>query len=224
MPKTSRKIAAILAADVVNYSRLMGVDDEQTLALLKERREIFDRLVSEFEGQEFGSVGDSLMAQFASAVNAVRCAQAIQRAIARTNESVAAERRMSLRIGINLGDVIEENGALFGDGVNVAARLQALAEPGGILVSGSVYEQVRNRLDARSRSQVPARSRTSPSRSGLTSSRSPWSGISAARRRGPPAPWSHRCGGVSRRRDLAGLALGPDGRLRRVRQPGCCLP
>jgi len=149
MPKTSRKIAAILAADVVNYSRLMGVDDERTLASLKERREIFDRLVSEFDGRVFGSVGDSLMAQFGSAVNAVRCAQEIQRAIARTNESVPADRQMSLRIGINLGDVIEEDGALFGDGVNVAARLQSLAEPGGILVSGSVHEQVRNKLGAR---------------------------------------------------------------------------
>ena len=148
MPKTSRKIAAILAADVVNYSRLMGVDDAQALASLKERREIFDRLVSEFEGREFGSVGDSLMAQFASAVNAVRCAQEIQRAIGQTNESAPAGQRMELRIGINLGDVIEEDGALFGDGVNVAARLQSLAAPGGILVSGSVHEQVRNKLDA----------------------------------------------------------------------------
>src|SRR5688572_24884789 len=148
MPKTARKIAAILAADVVGYSRLMGVDDEQTLASLKERREIFNRLVGEFDGREFGSVGDSLMAQFGSAVNAVRCAQEIQRTIARANESVPAGRRMSLRIGINLGDVIEEDGALFGDGVNVAARLQTLAEPGGILVSGSVHEQVRNKLDA----------------------------------------------------------------------------
>ena len=149
MPKTTRKIAAILAADVVGYSRLMGVDDEQALASLKERREIFDRLVGEFDGREFGSVGDSLMAQFGSAVNAVRCAQEIQRTIARTNESVPADRRMSLRIGVNLGDVLEEDGALFGDGVNVAARLQTLAEPGGILVSGSVHEQVRNKLEAR---------------------------------------------------------------------------
>ena len=149
MPRSSRKIAAILAADVVDYSRLMGVDDEGTLAALKDRRAIFDRLVGEFEGSEFGSVGDSLMAQFPSAVNAVRCAQAIQRAISETDESRPADRRMTLRIGINLGDVIEEDGALFGDGVNVAARLQALAGPGGILVSGSVYEQVKNRLGAR---------------------------------------------------------------------------
>ena len=149
MSKATRKIAAILAADVVDYSRLMGVDDEKTLAVLKERRAIFDRLVSEFQGQEFGSVGDSLMAQFPSAVNAVRCAQAIQRAIAEANDSTPGDRRMSLRIGVNLGDVIEEDGALFGDGVNVAARLQSLAEPGGILVSGSVNEQVKNKLDAR---------------------------------------------------------------------------
>ena len=149
MARTNRKIAAILAADVVGYSRLMGADDEGTLAALKARRAIFDRLVVEFDGREFGSVGDSLMAQFASAVNAVRCAQAIQHAVAETNRSVPPERRMSLRIGVNLGDVIEEDGALFGDGVNVAARLQSLAEPGGILISGSVYEQVRSKLDAR---------------------------------------------------------------------------
>ncbi len=148
MGRDTRKIAAILAADVVGYSRLMGMDDERTLAALRELREVFDRLVGEFEGRVFGSVGDSLMAQFGSAVNAVRGAQEIQRAIALANESVPPDRRMTLRIGVNLGDVIEEDGALFGDGVNVAARLQALAEPGGILVSGSVHEQVRNRLAA----------------------------------------------------------------------------
>ncbi len=149
MSRTNRKIAAILAADVVGYSRLMGADDEGTLVALKSRRAIFDRLVVEYDGHEFGSVGDSLMAQFASAVNAVRCAQAIQHAIAEANQSDSPERRMALRIGVNLGDVIEESGALFGDGVNVAARLQSLAEPGGILVSGAVYEQVRNKLEAR---------------------------------------------------------------------------
>ena len=149
MARTTRKIAAILAADVVGYSRLMGADDEGTLVALKAHRAIFDRLVSEFDGREFGSVGDSLMAQFASPVNAVRCARAIQQAIAEANAAVAAERRMSLRIGVNLGDVIEEDGALFGDGVNVAARLQSLAEPRGILISGSVYEQVRGKIDAR---------------------------------------------------------------------------
>lgn len=143
-----RKIAAILAADVVGYSRLMGEDEEFTLAALKLRRSIFDRLVAEYGGREFGSVGDSLMAEFPSAVNAVRCAQTIQQSITTENEPLPAERRMSLRIGVNLGDVIEENGALFGDGVNVAARLQSMATPGGVLISGAVYEQVRNKLDA----------------------------------------------------------------------------
>ncbi|MFZ2508294.1 MAG: tetratricopeptide repeat protein [Steroidobacteraceae bacterium] len=143
-----RKIAAILAADVVDYSRLMGADEESALTALKLRRSIFDRLVAEYGGREFGSVGDSLMAEFPSAVNAVRCAQAIQRGIAAENEPLPAGRRMAMRIGINLGDVIEEEGALFGDGVNVAARLQALATPGGVLISAPVYDQVRNRLEA----------------------------------------------------------------------------
>ena len=149
MLEHGRKIAAILAADVVGYSRLMGVDEVGTLAALNTRRALFTRLVQEHEGHEFGSVGDSLMAQFPSAVNAVHCAQAIQQAIAKENEPLAPERRMSLRIGVNLGDVLEENGALFGDGVNVAARLQALAEPGGILISGAVYEHVKKKLPNR---------------------------------------------------------------------------
>ena len=144
----ARKIAAILAADVVEYSRLMGADEPGTLDALKIRRALFESLVRDFDGHEFGSVGDSLMAQFPSAVNAVRCAQAIQQAVASENESLPAERRMQLRIGINLGDVIEEDGALFGDGVNVAARLQSLAAPGGILVSGAVYEQVKKKVSA----------------------------------------------------------------------------
>ena len=148
MSEHTRKIAAILAADVVGYSRLMGVDEASTLDALKIRRALFERLVTDFDGREFGSVGDSLMAQFASAVNAVRCAQAIQAAVAEENGSLAPDRRMQLRIGINLGDVIEEDGAPFGDGVNVAARLQSLAEPGGILISGAVHDQVRKKLPA----------------------------------------------------------------------------
>jgi TolB-like protein/class 3 adenylate cyclase/rhodanese-related sulfurtransferase len=151
MLERGRKITAILAADVVGYSRLMGLDEGGTLAALKIRRAAFDQLVREHEGREFGSVGDSLMAEFPSVVNAVNCAQAIQQAIAKENEPVAPDRQMSLRIGVNLGDVIEENGGLFGDGVNVAARLQALAAPGGILVSGAVYEHVKKRLPTRLR-------------------------------------------------------------------------
>ncbi len=149
MLEHDRKIAAILAADVVDYSRLMGVDEESTLAGLKLRRSIFDRLVAECGGHEFGSVGDSLMAQFPSAVNAVRCAQAVQQCTEEKNASLPPERRMHLRIGVNLGDVIEEHGTAFGDAVNIAARLQSLAKPGGVLISGPVYDQVHNKIPAR---------------------------------------------------------------------------
>ncbi len=149
MIKDSRKIAAILAADVVDYSRLMGANEPGTLAALKVRRAIFDELVLEFDGHEFGSVGDSLMAEFPSAVNAVLCAMAIQQRIDDENVPLPATRRMQLRIGVNLGDVIEEEGAAFGDTVNVAARLQALARPGGVLISGPVYDQVHLKVPAR---------------------------------------------------------------------------
>jgi class 3 adenylate cyclase/TolB-like protein/Tfp pilus assembly protein PilF len=148
MQKDSRKIAAILAADVVEYSRLMGVDEQGTLATLRQRRAVFDELVREFDGREFGSVGDSLMAEFGSAVNAVSCALAIQERLAADNMPLPAARRMMLRIGVNLGDVIEENGLVFGDAVNVAARLQALAKPGGVLISAAVWEQVHLKVPA----------------------------------------------------------------------------
>lgn len=149
MIKDSRKIAAILAADVVDYSRLMGADEESTLADLRVRRAIFDGLVREFGGHEFGSVGDSLMAEFPSAVNAVSCALAIQQRIEEENTPLPAARRMQLRVGVNLGDVIQESGSTFGDTVNVAARLQALARPGGVLISGPVYDQVHLKVPAR---------------------------------------------------------------------------
>ncbi|HUG04357.1 MAG TPA: tetratricopeptide repeat protein [Steroidobacteraceae bacterium] len=149
MIRDSRKIAAILAADVVDYSRLMGADEAATLAALKARRAIFEELVREFEGREFGSVGDSLMAAFQSAVNAVSCALEIQQRVASENAPLAPARRMHLRIGVNLGDVIDEKGSLFGDAVNVAARLQALAKPAGVLISGAVYDQVHLKIPAR---------------------------------------------------------------------------
>ncbi|HZF26049.1 MAG TPA: tetratricopeptide repeat protein [Steroidobacteraceae bacterium] len=149
MLEHDRKIAAILAADVVEYSRLMGADEEFALAELKQRRATFDRLVAEYGGREFGSVGDSLMAEFPSAVNAVRCALAIQRRTEDESSTLPPTRRMRLRIGVNLGDVIEERGSAFGDAVNVAARLQSLAKPGGVLISGTVYDQVRDKVPAR---------------------------------------------------------------------------
>jgi len=127
MVRDSRKIAAILAADVVDYSRLMGADEAGTLAALAARRSIFEAQVAEFEGRVFGSVGDSLMAEFHSAVHAVQCAQAIQGAVAKENAPLPTALQMRLRIGVNLGDVIEGKDGVAGDAVNVAARLQALA-------------------------------------------------------------------------------------------------
>ena len=148
MPRDSRKIAAILAADVVEYSRLMGADEAGTLAALKSRRETFEELVREFDGRVFGSVGDSFMAEFGSAVNAVSCALEIQRRVGAGHASQPQAARMQLRIGVNLGDVIEEKDSVFGDAVNVAARLQALAKPGGVLISGPVYDQVHLKVPA----------------------------------------------------------------------------
>ena len=147
MNEDRRKIATILAADVAGYSRLMEQDEEATLAALKTTRRIFDQSVEQFGGREFGSVGDSLMAQFPSAVNAVRCARAIQDKLTSENENQPADRQMMLRIGINLGDVIEEADTLYGDGVNVAARIQAIASPGSILITGSVHEQIENKVE-----------------------------------------------------------------------------
>ena len=149
MVRDSRKIAAILAADVVDYSRLMAADEAGTLAALAIRRTLFDTLVVEFDGRVFGSVGDSLMAEFPSAVHAVECAQSIQGAVANENAGVPPGKQIRLRIGVNLGDVIGSNDGVAGDAVNVAARLQALARPGGVLISGTVYDQVHLKIPAR---------------------------------------------------------------------------
>ena len=142
-----RCMAAILAADVVGYSRLMEADEEATARALSSYREIIDGLVVSHHGRVFGSAGDSVIAEFASPVEAVRCVVAIQRELEARNVDLAEDRRMRLRIGINLGDVIVEGDNLLGDGVNIAARLEALAEPGGISVARSVFDQVKKQLD-----------------------------------------------------------------------------
>jgi adenylate cyclase len=141
-----RRLAAILAADVVGYSRLMGADEEATLATLNAYREVIDRLVVDLHGRVFGSAGDSVMAEFASPVEAVRCAVAIQQEIEARNADLPKDRRMRFRIGVNLGDVMAEGDNLFGDGVNVAARLEGLAKAGGVCVSGTVIDHVRNKV------------------------------------------------------------------------------
>ncbi len=142
-----RRLAAILCADVVGYSRLMEGDEEATIRALSACRRIVDDMVERHRGRVFGSAGDSVVAEFASAVEAVRCAVEIQRLQGAQDADVSEDRRMRLRIGINLGDIVVEDSNLLGDGVNVAARLQALAEPGGLCISANIHEQVGGKLD-----------------------------------------------------------------------------
>jgi TolB-like protein/TPR repeat protein len=142
-----RRLAAILAADVVGYSRLMEADEEGTLRLLSAYREIIDGLIADHRGRVFGSAGDSVIAEFASPVEAMRCAVKIQQELESRNGNLAQDRRMQFRIGVNLGDVVAENENLHGDGVNIAARLEELAEPGGVCVSGTVYDHLAGKLD-----------------------------------------------------------------------------
>jgi adenylate cyclase len=144
--RVERRLAAIFAADVAGYSRLMGSDDVGTLRLLTERREVMDGLIAEHGGRVVNTAGDSVLAEFPSAVDAVQCAVETQARLARANESLPTDRRLEFRIGVHVGDVVVRGGDLFGDGVNIAARLQALAEPGGICVSGAAHEHVRKLL------------------------------------------------------------------------------
>jgi adenylate cyclase len=143
----TRRLAAILAADMAGYSRLMGADEEGTLERLKAlRRELLDPKIAEHHGRIVKTTGDGVLVEFASVVDAVRCAVEVQQAMAERNTGVAADNRIELRIGINLGDVIVEGDDLYGDGVNIAARVEALADAGGVLVSNTVHDQVRDRL------------------------------------------------------------------------------
>jgi TolB-like protein/class 3 adenylate cyclase len=147
-PRTDRKLAAILAADVVGYSRLVGDDEAGTIARLKELRKVFiEPLVAEYRGRVVKLMGDGALVEFPSAVDAIECAVAIQQGVAEREAAVPEDRQIALRIGINIGDIIIEDGDILGDGVNVAARLEALAEPGGICVARNVYNQVKAKLE-----------------------------------------------------------------------------
>ena len=141
-----RKLATILSADVAAYSRLMAEDEERTLQTFRAHKEVFEKLVQLHRGRVFNTAGDAILAEFASAVEAVRCATEIQAALRTRNDQLPSERQLNFRIGVNLGDVMVQGTDLLGDGVNVAARLQGTAEPGGICISGSVYDQVLNKL------------------------------------------------------------------------------
>ncbi len=141
-----RKLIALLSADVKGYARLMSLDEEATVRTLDSYKEVMGDFIRRHDGRVVDSIGDNLLAEFPSVVDAVQCAVEIQKEIGRRNKDVPEERRMEFRIGVNLGDVVVEGGKVFGDGVNIVARMEKLAEPGGVCISGTAYDQVRNRL------------------------------------------------------------------------------
>src|SRR5712664_614603 len=141
-----RKLTAILCADVFGYSRLMGEDEEATLRTLSSHRKLIDSLIEQHHGRFVNSAGDSVLAEFASVVNAIQCAVEIQTTLKAENAPLPPERRMEFRIGVNLGDVMVDGEQIYGDGVNVAARLESLADPGGICISGKVHDEIRSKL------------------------------------------------------------------------------
>jgi adenylate cyclase len=148
--RIERKLAAILAADVAGYSRLMGADEEGTLARLKAcRRELMDPKIAEHRGRVVKTTGDGILIEFLSVVDAVRCAMDVQRGMAERNADVTDEQRIEFRVGINLGDIMIDAEDIHGDGVNIAARLESIAEPGGICISDSSYQQVRDKFTIR---------------------------------------------------------------------------
>src|SRR5215813_10143359 len=145
--RAQRRLAAILAADVVGYSRLMEQDEAGTLVALADRRKvILEPLLAKYRGRVVRLMGDGTLAEFASAVDAVQCAVDIQKAMQEANATLPEDRAIVLRVGLNLGDVVVEDGDLYGDGVNVAARLEAMAEPGGIYLSAAIHQQVERLL------------------------------------------------------------------------------
>jgi adenylate cyclase len=145
--ETTRKLVAVLSADAVGYSRLMGDNEEDTVRTISLYRQLMIDMIGEYSGRIVDAKGDNLLGEFASVVDAVTCSIAIQIKLSQKNADLPEHRKMRFRIGINIGDVIDRDGAIYGDGVNIAARLEALADPGGICVSGIVYDQVKNKVD-----------------------------------------------------------------------------
>ena len=194
--RVERRLAAILAADVAGYSRLMGVDEEETHRRLNAHLEqLFDPKIREHHGRTVKTTGDGLLAEFASVVDAVRCAAEIQRAMIDRNAEMAEDRRITFRLGINLGDIIIERDDIFGDGVNIAARLEALAEPGGICISATVHDHIGDRLpyafdDMGRRASKISRGRCAPTQCAPGQSQRPRS----SRQRRSAAWLRHRAG------------------------------
>jgi adenylate cyclase len=145
--RIERRLAAILAADIAGYSRLMGADEEGTLARLKaHRRELIDPKISEHRGRIVKTTGDGILIEFPSVIEAVSCAVDVQQGMAERNAGTPEEERITFRIGVNLGDIIVEDGDIHGDGVNIAARLEGIADPGGICISEDAFRQVRGKV------------------------------------------------------------------------------
>jgi class 3 adenylate cyclase len=144
--KEIRKLAAVMHADVKGYSRLMGDDESYTVRTIKESREIFSKQVKKHEGRIVNAPGDSILAEFPSVVAAVKCAVEIQEQLSTRNTSLPDDRKMEFRIGINLGEIMQEGERIYGDGVNVAARIEALAEPGGVAIARNIYDQVKGEI------------------------------------------------------------------------------
>src|ERR1700691_2462767 len=145
--RIGRRLSAIVAADVAGYSRLMGLDEAGTARILREHRAVFDALVAKHGGRIVKTTGDGVLLEFPSVVDAVECAVAMQTVMAERNDGVPEDRKMQFRIGINLGDILIQGDDILGDGVNIAARLESIAEPGGICISSSAYDQVRGKVD-----------------------------------------------------------------------------
>ncbi|MEN8799123.1 MAG: adenylate/guanylate cyclase domain-containing protein, partial [Flavobacteriaceae bacterium] len=142
-----RKLTAILSADVAGYSRLMGDDEAATVSTLKSHRNIISDKIQAFNGRVIDSPGDNILAEFRSIVDAVSCAVEIQVGLREQNDKLPENRKMVFRIGVNLGDVIQDEDRIYGDGVNIAARIESLADPGGIAISGTAFDNIRNKLD-----------------------------------------------------------------------------
>src|SRR5438128_12095397 len=145
--RLERRLSAILAADIAGYSARMGADEARTVRDLKGHQAIVLPMVGEFGGRIIDTAGDGILAEFASVVNATKCAVAIQSKMAERNAAIEPEHRMQFRIGLNIGEVVYDEARIYGDGINVAARLEGIAEPGGICISGKVYEEIRGRAD-----------------------------------------------------------------------------
>jgi len=192
--KVSRRLAAVLAADIAGYSRLMGEDEPSTVRALKGHQVRVLPLVGEFGGRIIDTAGDGILAEFPSVVAAVECAVKIQAITAAYNQDVPENRRMQYRIGINLGDVIHDETRIYGDGINVAARLEPIAEPGGICVSSKVHDEIVNKVALRFRDlgEMQLKNIARPVRVYALEDKASTTGASAAAGAGPVLPLRER--------------------------------